>query len=307
MQLVGKAGDAAVQAGVPHQRGDVEAVLVVKRAGMIADRDHLEPELMQLQSRIGADIAKALNHGGGIVGVDRKFSHHPLGEMRNAAPRCFAPAQCAAGGDRLAGDDLGHGASLIHRIGVHEPGHHLLVGAHVGCHHVGVRPDERNHLLHVAPRQRLELMPGNGREVDPDAALGAAIGEAYQRAFPAHPDRKRGDLADIDAGGKAGAALGGTEGEVMLHSIAFEHRDGAVVAMNRTGDGDRPFRQQQAIALVHRDRQMIGDHAELVHRHVEHWTGIDRHCRLPFCPSSGTQNSRGPLDRPGTDDGRGWW
>ena len=281
MQLVGKAGDAAVQAGVPHQRGYIEAVLVVKRAGVIADRDHLETEPVQLQSGIGADIAETLDDGGALGGVDRKFFQYAPCQIRNAAAGGLATAERAAIGHRLAGDDLGHGLALVHRIGVHEPGHHLLVGAHVGRHHVGMRPDEGDHLLHIAPRQCLQFMLGNRRKIDPNAPLGAAIGEAYQRAFPAHPDRKRRDLADIDAGGKAGAALGGTEREVMLHPIALEHRDGAVIAMDRAGDGDRPFRQQQAVALVHRDRQMIGDHAELVHRHVEHRTGIDGHRRPP--------------------------
>ena len=35
----------------------------------------------------------------------------------------------------------------------------------------------------------------------------------------------------------------------MLHPITLEHRDRAVVAMDRTGDGDGPFRQQQPVAL----------------------------------------------------------
>ena len=184
--------------------------------------------------------------------IDRQFLHHAPGEIGDAAPGGFAPAERAAGSDRLAGDDLGHGAALIHRIGVHEPGHHLLVGAHVRRHHVGMRPDERNHLLHVAPRQRLQFALGDRGEIDPDAALGAAIGQADQRAFPAHPDRQRRDLADIDAGRKSRAALGGTEGEVMLHAIALEHRDRAVVAVDRTGNRDRPLRQQQ------RSRSSIG-------------------------------------------------
>src|SRR4029079_6459047 len=59
--------------------------------------------------------------------------------------------------------------------------------------------------------------------------------------------------------------------------IALEHRNRAVIAVDRTGNGDRPFRHQDAAALVHGDFEMIGDDAELVHRHVEHRAGIDRH------------------------------
>ena len=157
VQLVGETGDAAMRTGMRIKRGNIEAVGIVQRAGVIADRDHLQPVLMQLQRRIGADIAKTLDDGGGVAGLDLQLLHHPLGEMGDAAPGRLAPAERAAGGDRLAGDDLGDGPALVHGIGVHEPGHHLLVGAHVGRHHVGVRPDEGDHLLHVAARQRLQL------------------------------------------------------------------------------------------------------------------------------------------------------
>src|SRR6202030_494198 len=77
-------------------------------------------------------------------------------------------------------------------------------------------------------------------------------------------------------------ALGGTEREVMLDAIALEHRDRAVVAMDWTGDGERPLRQQQAVALVGGDCEMIGDHGELVHRHVEYRPGIHGHRCLPW-------------------------
>ena len=42
MQLVGEAGDAAMPARVEHQRGDIQPLGIVQRAGMIRDRDHLE-------------------------------------------------------------------------------------------------------------------------------------------------------------------------------------------------------------------------------------------------------------------------
>ena len=69
---------------------------------------------------------------------------------------------------------------------------------------------------------------------------------------------------------------------MMLDAIALEHRDRAVVAVDRAGDSDRALRHQEAVALVHGDFEMIGDDAELVHRHVEHRTGIDGHRSLPL-------------------------
>ncbi len=62
-------------------------------------------------------------------------------EVGRPATGRLAPPFGAAKRDGLAGDDLGHGMALVHGISVHEPGHDLLVGAHVGRHHIGVRPD----------------------------------------------------------------------------------------------------------------------------------------------------------------------
>ena len=155
-----------------------------------------------------------------------------------------------------------------------------------------MRTDEGNHLLHVAPRQRFQFALGDGGEIDIDAALGAAIGQPDERAFPAHPDRKGCDLADVDGGRESRAALGRAEGEVMLHPVAFEYRDRAVVAVDRTGNGDGPLRHQDSAALVHRDFEMVGDDAKLVNRHVEHRTGINGHLPSTFVALRGNPGSR---------------
>ncbi len=78
---------------------------------------------------------------------------------------------------------------------------------------------------------------------------------------------------------------------MMLHPVALEYRDRAVVAVDRTGNGDRPLRHQDAVALVHRDFEMVGDDAELVHRHVEHRTGINGHHLPPLCRNPGQRSA----------------
>ncbi len=97
--------------------------------------------------------------------------HGAKGEEGDAVAGRLAPPERAAGVDRLAGDDLRHGDALVHRIGVHEPGHDLLVGAHVRRHDVDARADERDHLLHVAARQVLEFPRRQRARIDRDAAL----------------------------------------------------------------------------------------------------------------------------------------
>ena len=127
--------------------------------------------------------------------------------------------------DRLAGDDLRHGVPLMHRPRIHEPRHDLLIGAHIRTDDIGARPDEGDHLLHVAARERLQLARRKRAGVYGHAAFRAAVRQAGERAFPAHPDGERGHFAKSHAGVKAHASLGRSKGEVMLHAVAVEDFD----------------------------------------------------------------------------------
>ena len=169
----------------------------------------------------------------------------------------------------------------MHRVSVHEPRHHLLVGAHIRRHDIGMRSDERNHLLHVTTRQNLQLPQRQGGGVDRDPTFGAAVGQPRQGTFPAHPDRQRRHLADIDGEGEPCAALRRSERQVMLNAIALKHLRGSVVEVDRTGHGDCALRVQQPIPLILRHADMVGDHLELLPRHVEHGSAVDIHCTRP--------------------------
>ena len=242
---------------------------------MVADADDLDAARGEAERRMRADIAEALDDRGRADRIDLERLHGAEGEEGDAVAGRLAPPERAAGADRLAGDDLRHGDALVHGIGVHEPRHDLLVGAHVRRHDVDARADERDHLLHVAARQVLEFAPRERARIDRDAALGAAVGQVGERAFPAHPDRQRRDLAEVDVGREARAALGGPERQVMLDAVAVEHRGAPVVHVDRAGDDDRALGQQQPVALVLGDGEVVGDDVELLARHLEHGTGIE--------------------------------
>src|SRR5205807_8876902 len=66
-----------------------------------------------------------------------------------------------------------------------------------------------------------------------DAALGASIGDSYHRALPGHPHGERLDLVDVDARVIPDPALGGAPVDVVVHPVAGEHLDGAVVHEHR--------------------------------------------------------------------------
>ena len=135
--------------------------------------------------------------------------------------------------------------------------------------------------------------------IDGDAALAAAVGEIGERAFPAHPDRERRDLADVDVGGETRAALGGTEGQVMLDPVAGKDLGPSAVHVYRAGDDDRPLRKQETVALLLGNGEMVGDDMELFARHLEHRAGIEVfHAAAPSSSKSGA--AFGALAAPAT-------
>src|SRR5208282_4231858 len=89
-------------------------------------------------------------------------------------------------------------------------------------------------------------------------------------AFPAHPDRERGDFADVDVCREARAALGGAERQMMLDPIADEELGPVVLHADRTGDDDRALRVEEPVALVFGDAEMVGDDIKLIAGHFEH-------------------------------------
>ena len=122
------------------ERAHRQTLRIVVGDRVVADPDHLDAARREAERRMRADVAEALHDRRRVHGLDVERAPSPR-KARNATPWPVASRRPSVppGADRLAGDDLGHGDALVHRIGVHEPGHHLFVGAHVGRHHVDPR------------------------------------------------------------------------------------------------------------------------------------------------------------------------
>ena len=165
------------------------------------------------------------------LAASRVDDHH-------AAAGRFAPAERAAHLDRLAGHDGGRRVADVHAVGVHHPRHDLIVGVDVGRRHVLFRTDGVDDLGDVAARQRLELAARHPRRIADDAALAAAERDVRDGALPCHPRGERGDFVERHVRVVADAALGRSERDVVLHAVAGEDLDLAVVHLDRAGDGD---------------------------------------------------------------------
>ena len=161
------------------------------------------------------------------------------------------------------------------RVGVHEPGHFLLAGRHVGSRDVAFGPDHRNQLGRIAARDALAL-PGAelvGRAAH--AALGAAVRETEEGAFPGHPHRQRGALTERDVRGEADSAFGRAHREGVLDAVAGERLHVVVVHPHREVDGQRASRREQP-------RPELGIEVERVSRPLELRRGDAVKLRVPL-------------------------
>ena len=122
---------------------------------------------------------------------------------------------------------------MLHRVGVHHPGHRLLVGADIGGRDVVLGADQRADLAGVAAGHAVRVRWCCTAWVDAHAALGAAVGDIEQGALPGHPHRQGADLVEGDVGGVAKAALGRSARDVVLHSVPDEQLDLAGIAPQR--------------------------------------------------------------------------
>jgi hypothetical protein len=136
-------------------------------------------------------------------------------------------------------------------VGVHQPGHHLFVGAEVGRRNIGLRSDHVDDLHREAPGHSLQLGTGELHRIDTDAALGPAEGDTDDRAFPGHQHGEGGDLAKVDVGGKPDPALGRTHGGEVLDPVAEEGLHLRIgVPAEREADHGRLLRDTQPVGDV---------------------------------------------------------
>ncbi len=212
-----------------------------------------------------------------MLGRFARDDHH-------AAAGRLAPSERSAHLDRLAGHDRGRGVADVHAVGVHDPRHDLIVGVDVGRRDVLVRADGVDDLGDVAARQRLELAARHARGIADDAALAAAEGHVRDGALPGHPGGQRRDFVERDVRVIADAALGRPERDVVLHAIAGEDLDLAVVHLHRTGDDDLALRAREDLPDAGVEPQQSRRSVELLEHRVEN-AAAAFHMSIPH-PSS---------------------
>jgi hypothetical protein len=230
------AGEADQRAGLllePGQGRGVEAAGGEHAPARVRRRDDPGAGLAEeLRQRL-ADVAPALDRDAGAVEVQAHALGRLAGRDRAAAPGRLGTPLGAPDRERLAGHDCRHRVAGVHRVGVHNPGHHAGVGVDVRRGDVALRADQDRDLAREAAGEVLELAEGEPLRVDGHAALRPAERQADHGALPGHPHRQRADVVQVDVGVVADAALGRPARDVVLDAVAAQHRDRAVVHAHR--------------------------------------------------------------------------
>jgi hypothetical protein len=132
-------------------------------------------------------------------------------------------------------------------------------GAGMSC----LRADDDADLAGVAPRHALQFLQRQLLRVDADAALGAAVGQVDGGVLDAHPGRQRHHLFQRHVGVVAHAALAGAAAQVVLHAVALEVRDIAVVQFDGDVDDQRALGALERLGPARQVAQVGHDAVDL--------------------------------------------
>src|SRR5690606_34478196 len=227
-----EAAYAAMLLHVGEHGGHIQTTRVVDAAGVVLHRHDLGTRFGEQAAGRAAHVAETLHGHAGAFDRQAGEPGRLDTDREHAAPGGLDAAERAAQVHRFAGDDAGGGGAHVHRVGVHHPGHDLAAGVDVGGRDVLGRADQDADLAGVAAREAFQFTAREGARVDAHTALGAAVGDIDGGVLDAHPGRQGHDLGQGHVLVEAHAALAGAAAGVVLHAVALEVGDGAVVQFN---------------------------------------------------------------------------
>ena len=121
----------------------------------------------------------------------------------------------------------------VHGVGVHDPGHRLLVGVYIGCGNIFFGSDEVDDLRGVAARHALQFTLAHLLGVADHSALGSAEGNIHDRALPRHPTRQCTHFVERDVWRVANAAFSGTASDGMLNTESGKNLNATIIHGHR--------------------------------------------------------------------------
>src|SRR5579875_744005 len=138
--------------------------------------------------------------------------------------------------------------ALVHGVSVHDPGHGLFVGIDIGGGDVSLWTDEFSDFGGVAAGDAFELAFAEQLRLTNDAAFAATEGDIDHGTLPGHPGGEGTYFIEGNVGRETNAAFSGAAGDGVLHAIASEHFDAAVIERDRNIYGEFHGGQPQHLA-----------------------------------------------------------
>ena len=153
--MFGVVADQA-RAGLIHvDAADTE--IVVHGAAVVLYGNNLCTVFGERSCRRRAHVSETLYRDARAFERERKLLRDGARNDNYAATGGVGTSETTAKRYGLSGNNSRSGPALIHRVGVHHPGHHLLVRIHVRRGNVAIRSEQDIYLAGVTPRQPFEF------------------------------------------------------------------------------------------------------------------------------------------------------
>jgi len=140
-------------------------------------------------------------------------------------------------------------------VGILDPCHNLLVGAHIGSEAINGGSNEAllDELHSVAASGALKLSLAQGAGINLYATLGTTEGDVGDRQFEGHKRGESFSFLEIHIGGVSGATLHWESVVTVLSSVASDGLDSAIVTTERN------IESNDSVACLDKVQVLLGD------------------------------------------------
>src|ERR1043166_120854 len=248
---------------------DIDSFWIVDTAVNVRYRYNLITRLVNQSRADTTNISRALHDNACLGGGHLEPLDRLVDNKQYAATGRLSPARRTTQVDWFTGYHCGDSVTRVHRIGVHDPGHGLLVGIHVGGGHVLLRSDEVQEFSRVAAGHALDFADRHLLRIANDAAFGAAEGHIHYCTFPRHPRCQRAHFVESDIRSVTYSALCWSTRKVVLHAITLKHLNTTRIHARRDIDLQLPVGNSQHGVQIRIEVQHLRRTVEARHHRFE--------------------------------------
>ncbi len=220
-----------------QQRFDIEAIFIVDATMNVGDANNFAATLMQQLGRNAANIAASLNYNPCALQLHSEKLGGSLHHDHDSASGSLTPSFGSAETHRLSSNNRSYGASGVHAVCIHDPGHHLFIRVDVRRRNVFLGTENFKHLCCITASNLFQLFFRHNGRITFNPPFCATERNIDNRALHRHPRRKSADFVQIHIRGKTDAPFCGTSRNAVLDTITGEDFKPSVIHLNGQIDG----------------------------------------------------------------------